>query len=345
MTHAKTEDTPLLRQFFAVKAKYPDTVLLYRVGDFYETYGDDALLASKVLGILLTRRSNGEKGDIPMAGFPHHAIDVYLPKLVRAGYKAAVCDQLEDPALAGRKLVKRGVTEIVTPGIAFSDQLLDCRENNYLAGLTFEKDRCGAAFLDVSTGEFRIAQGSLDYIGTLLSSLAPKELILQRGYEKGVKERFGNFYVTSLDEWAFVYEAAVEKLCRQLEVSSLKGFAVDTLPLGVCSAGALLVYLEQTQHAGLRNICSLGRIDEGKFVWMDKFTFRNLEIFHPASGGSDGVALIDVLDRCASPLGSRLLRSWLAMPSLDLAELRDRFDCVGFLKDNEDTLAGLRDAL
>ena len=345
MTHAKSEDTPLIRQFFSVKAKYPDTVLLYRVGDFYETYGDDAVLASKVLGILLTRRSNGDKGDIPMAGFPHHAIDMYLPKLVRAGYKAAICDQLEDPALAGRKLVKRGVTEIVTPGIAFSDQLLDCRENNYLAGLTFEKDSCGAAFLDVSTGEFRIAQGSLDYIGTLLSSLAPKELILQRGYEKGVKERFGNYYATSLDEWAFVYEAAEEKLCRQLEVSSLKGFAVDSLPLGVCSAGALLVYLEQTQHSGLRNICSLGRIDEGKFVWMDKFTFRNLEIFHPASGAADGVALIDVLDRCASPLGSRLLRSWLAMPSLDLGELRDRHDCVGFLKENEDTLGGLRDAL
>ena len=336
------EDTPLLKQFFAVKAQFPDTVLLYRVGDFYETYGDDALLATKVLGIVLTKRSNGDKDAVPMAGFPHHALDVYLPKLVRAGYKAAICDQLEDPALTGKKLVKRGVTEVVTPGIAFSDDMLIQKENNFLAGLTFEKDRCGAAFLDVSTGSFQIAQGSLDYIGTLLSSFNPKEIVVQHGYEKGVKERFGNYYISTLDEWAFVYEASVENIKKQLCVDSLKGYAIDNFPLGICSAGALLVYLKQTQHTGLKNITSLSRIDEGKFVWMDKFTFRNLEVFHSLSGGEEGVALVDVVDKCSSPMGARLLRQWLAMPVMDIGELNDRYDIVQHFVDNDRDLAELQ---
>ena len=339
------EDTPLLKQFFAVKAQFPDTVLLYRVGDFYETYGDDALLATKVLGIVLTKRSNGDKEAVPMAGFPHHALDVYLPKLVRAGYKAAICDQLEDPALAGKKLVKRGVTEVVTPGIAFSDDMLIQKENNFLAGLTFEKDRCGAAFLDVSTGSFQIAQGSLDYIGTLLSSFNPKEIVVQHGYEKGVKERFGNYYVSTLDEWAFVYEASVENIKKQLCVDSLKGYAIDNFPLGICSAGALLVYLKQTQHTGLKNITSLSRIDEGKFVWMDKFTFRNLEVFHALSGGEEGVALVDVVDRCSSPMGARLLRQWLAMPVMDIRELNDRYDIVQHFVENDGDLAELQKSI
>ncbi len=330
------EDTPLIKQFFEVKAQHPEALLLYRVGDFYESYSDDAVTASRVLGLVLTKKSNGDKGPIPMAGFPHHAIEGYLTKLIRAGFKVAVCDQLEDPKLT-KKLVKRGVTEIVTPGISFGEGMLEQKENNYLCGLTVEKDCCGAAFLDVSTGQFQVAQGTLDYVGTLLGSLKPKELVVQRGYEKGLRERFGDFYTTSIDEWAFVYDAAVERLKRQLQVDSLKGFAIDPYPLGICSAGALLVYLEQTQHVGLKNICSIGRIDEAKFVWMDRFTLRNLEVFQSAAG-ADGVSLVQTLDKCSSPMGARMLRSWLAMPILDLKELNARYDVVQYFLDNPELL-------
>lgn len=344
MKQDKIAETPLMKQYFKVKAEHPEAVLLFRVGDFYETFADDALIASKVLGIVLTKRANGSASSVPLAGFPHHSIDIYLPKLVRAGYKVAVCDQLEDPKLT-KKIVKRGVTELVTPGIAFSDQLLEQKEHNYLAGLTFDNDRCGAAFLDVSTGTFQVAEGTLDYIGTLLSSFAPKELVVPRSCAKGVKERFGDgFYISTLDEWAFVYEASVEKLKNQLRVDSLKGFAIDGFPLGVTSAGALLVYLEQTQHTGLRNICSISRIDEAKFVWMDKFTFRNLEIFSSAAGG-EGVSLVSVIDKCASPMGARLLRSWLAMPVMDLNELNDRYDVVGYFTGHGDGLLKLQEHL
>ena len=333
----------MMKQFFAVKAEHPEALLLFRCGDFYETYGDDALIASKVLGIVLTKRSNAAPDAIPMAGFPYHSLDVYLPRLVRSGYKVAVCDQLEDPKLT-KKIVKRGVTELVTPGIAFNEQLLQQKENNFLAGLTFHKDRCGAAFLDVSTGTFQLAEGSLDYISTLLGTFSPKEILVQRGCDKGVKERFGDsWYISTMDEWAFVYENSVEKLKRQLGVDSLKGFAIDTFPLGITSAGALLFYLEQTQHSGLKNICSISRIDENSFVWMDRFTFRNLEIFS-STAGKDGVALIDVIDKCSSPMGARLLRSYLAMPVMDLNELRDRYDVVEhFTKQQDDlrTLQGL----
>ena len=268
------EDTPLIKQFFEVKAQHPEALLLYRVGDFYETYSDDAVTASRVLGLVQTKKSNGDKGPIPMAGFPHHAIENYLTKLVRAGFKVAICDQLEDPKFA-KKLVKRGVTEIVTPGISFGENMLEIKENNFLCGLAFERDLCGAAFLDVSTGQFQVAQGSLEYIGTLMGSLSPKELVVPRSCEKGVKDRFGNYYVTSLDEWAFVYDAAVEKLKRQLRVDSLKGFAVDTMPLGICAAGALMVYLEQTQHVGLRNISwrfSRPRRAARAFPWCRRWT-------------------------------------------------------------------------
>ena len=334
---AKTaEDTPLIKQYFETKAQHPEALLLYRVGDFYELYSDDAVTAARVLGLVQTKKSNGDKGPIAMAGFPHHAIETYLTKLVRAGYKVAVCDQLEDPKFA-KKLVKRGVTEIVTPGISFGEGMLEQKENNFLCGITIEKDRCGAAFLDVSTGQFQVAQGSLDYIGTLLGSLKPKELVVQRGYEKGLRERFGDIYTTSIDEWAFVYDAAVERLKRQLGVESLKGFAIDPYPLGVCSAGALLVYLEQTQHTGLKNICTIGRIDEAKFVWMDKFTLRNLEVFQSASG-ADGVSLVQTLDKCSSPMGARLLRSYLAMPIMDLKELNERYDIVQYFTEHPDIL-------
>ena len=337
----QAEDTPLLKQYFSIKAQHPEAVLLYRVGDFYETYSDDAVLASKVLGLVLTRRSNGDKGKVEMAGFPHHAIDSYLHKLVQAGYKVAVCDQLEDPALAKTKLVKRGVTEILTPGIAFGESMLDQKEHNYLAGLSFEGHQCGAAFLDVSTGTFQVAQGGTDYIATLLSSLRPKELVVQKDVARAVRERFGDYYITSLDEWAFVYEAAVEKLCTQLQVRSLKGYAVERFPLAVRSAGALLAYLEQTQHAGLRNICSISRIDEEKFVWMDQFTVRNLEIFQSASG-RDGVSLVDTIDRCCSPMGSRLLRQWLAMPIMDIRQLDARYDIVQHFLDKPDILSEIQ---
>lgn len=344
MAKKQAEDTPLLKQYFAVKAQHPEAILLYRVGDFYETYSDDAVLASKVLGLVQTRRSNGDKGTVPMAGFPHHAIEQYLTKLIRSGYKVAVCDQLEDPKLVGgRTLVKRGVTEMVTPGIAFGENMLDGKEHNYLTGLTFSKDQCGAAFLDVSTGTFQVAQGSVEYIGTLIASLSPKEIVVQRGYEKKVKELYGeNLYVSTLDEWAFVYDSAVEKLKRQLKVESLKGYAIDTYPLGICSAGALVVYLEQTQHTGLANICSISRIDGSKFVWMDRFTIRNLEILAASSGG-EGVALVDVIDKCCSPMGSRLLRGWLAMPSVDLKELNSRYDIVSSFTGNREKLTAVQE--
>ena len=341
MAQKKPTETPMMKQYFAFKADYPEAVLLFRCGDFYETYGDDALIASKVLGIVLTKRSSAIPGALPMAGFPFHSLETYLPRLVRAGYKVAVCDQLEDPKFA-KNIVKRGVTELVTPGVAFNEQLLEQKENNFIAGLTFSKDKCGAAFLDVSTGAFQVAEGSLDYIGTLLSSFAPKELLVPRGYEKGVRERYGtHYYISTLEEWAFVYDSSVEKLKRQLKVDSLKGFAIDSFPLGVTSAGALLIYLEQTQHYGLSNICSISRIDEGSFVWMDRFTFRNLEIFS-STAGKEGTSLVEVMDKCSSPMGARMLRTWLSMPVMDLAELADRHSTVQHFFDNQDDLRRLQ---
>ena len=334
----------MMKQYFAFKAEYPEAVLLFRCGDFYETYGDDALTASKVLGIVLTKRSSATPGAMPMAGFPHHSLETYLPKLVRAGYKVAVCDQLEDPKLT-KGIVKRGVTELVTPGVAFNEQLLEQKEHNYIAGLTFFKEKCGAAFLDVSTGTFQVAEGSLDYIGTLLSSFAPKELLVPRGYEKGTRERYGDhYYISTLEEWAFVYDNAVEKIKRKLQVDSLKGFAIDNFPLGITSAGALLVYLEQTQHQDLSNICSISRIDEGSFVWMDRFTFRNLEIF-ASTAGKEGTSLVDVMDKCSSPMGARMLRSWLAMPVMDLQELESRYEVVQQFIDNQDDMQQVQSML
>jgi len=342
-TKEKDSMTPMMKQYFTLKAQCPEAVLLFRCGDFYETYGEDAVTASKVLGIVLTKRSSAMAEPIPMAGVPYHAIDVYLPKLIRAGYKVAICDQLEDPKLA-KGIVKRGISEIITPGVAFGEQMLPQKENNFLAGLYFSSDNtCGAAFLDVSTGTFQVAQGSLDYIGTLLASFDPKEIVLPRGYEKSVRERYGTTaYITSIDEWAFVRDSAEEKLKAQLGVKSLRGFAIDRYPLGISAAGALLVYLEQTQHTGLRNICSISRIDGAKFVWMDKFTFRNLEVFASASG-NEGTSLVDVIDKCSSPMGARLLRSWLAMPVMDLKELEARYDVVQHFSENPEDLLALQE--
>ncbi len=334
----KAEDTPMLKQYFAVKAQHPEAMLLYRVGDFYETYSDDAVTASKVLGLVLTKRSNGDKEPTPMAGFPHHAIEPYLQKLIRAGYKVAICDQLEDPALSKTKLVKRGITEILTPGIAFGDGMLDQKENNFLVGLDFDNNICGAAFLDVSTGTFKVAQGSIEYITTLLGSFKAREIVVKRELRAKTAEKFPDYYVSAIDEWAFVYDAAYDKLCRQLDVKSLKGFGIEAFNVAICSAGALIFYLEQTQHTGLRNICSISRIDEGKFVWMDRFTFRNLEVFS-SSAGKDGVSLVECIDRTLTPMGARLLRSWLAMPIFSLEELDGRYDIVQYFHDNEAVLA------
>ncbi|MDO4736046.1 MAG: DNA mismatch repair protein MutS, partial [Bacteroidia bacterium] len=274
----KIAQTPLMTQYFEFKRQHPEALLLFRVGDFYETFGDDAIIASKVLGIVLTKRANGTAQHVELAGFPHHSIETYLPKLVRAGYKVAVCDQLEDPKLT-KKLVKRGVTELVTPGIAYSDQLLSQKENNFLCSVYFSADRAGIAFLDVSTGTFKISEGTLDYIEVLLANFAPKEVLVQKGYQKGFRDRFGeHYYISTLDEWGFVTEACEDKLKKQFGLSSLKGFGVDKLLMGITAAGAILFYLEQNQNTGIAHLCSISRIDQGSFVWMDRFTFRNLEI-------------------------------------------------------------------
>ena len=333
----QAEDTPLIKQFFEVKAQNPEAVLLYRVGDFYETYSDDAVLASKVLGLVQTRKSNGDKGYVAMAGFPHHALEVYLPKLIRAGYKVAICDQLEDPRLVGRKLVKRGVTEVVTPGVAFGAAMLEGKEHNYLCGLVSDKGGLGAAFLDVSTGTFQVAQGGDEFIANLLSLLCPKEIVCPRADAKAIKEKNPEVYVSTLDEWAFVFDSAQKRLCAQFGVSSLKGFGVEGCPLGVTAAGALLVYLDQTFHSGIGNISSISRIDGNKYVWMDRFTVRNLEVF-----SSEGESLLSVMDHTVSPMGARLLRSYLAMPIMDVAELQRRYEAVDTFVGDGDLLEEAR---
>ncbi len=331
----KIVETPLMKQYFAIKAQHPDALLLFRVGDFYETFSEDAIIASKVLGIVLTRRANGSASFVELAGFPHHSIELYLPKLVRAGYKVAVCDQLEDPKLT-KKIVKRGITELVTPGVAYNDQLLSHKENNYLASVCFYKDQAGIAFLDISTGSFRIASGSLGYIDLLLSGLNPKEVLLQKGFKNGFEEKFGkDYFISTMDEWAFVEQAAKEKLLTHFNVSSLKGFGIENLPLGITAAGAILFYLELTRHDGLSHICSISRIDENDYVWIDKFTFRNLEIFN--SDRDNAASLINIVDKTSSPMGARLLRNWIAFPSKNIEEIDSRLNVVEFLVNKADT--------
>lgn len=344
------EDTPLIRQYYKFKAACPEALLLMRVGDFYETYGEDAVTASKVLGIVQTRKSNGDQGFIELAGFPHHSLQSYMPKLVRAGYKVAVCDQLEDPKFA-KKLVKRGVTEIVTPGVVYSDQVLAVKENNFIASLCFYKDMGGVAFLDVSTGVFKVAEGSLDYLDLLISDFAPKELLVQKGFEKGVRERFttpaSDIYISTMEGWAFVYESAYRKLIRHFRTDSLKGFGVESLKLGVTAAGALLFYLESNRLEDteyipgrtLAQISTISRIDESAFVWLDRFTVRNLELVEPSSPG--GVTLLEVMDKTSSPMGARLLRSWISMPCKDLQEISVRQDTVEALLADRELARGL----
>ena len=333
----------MMQQFNLFKAQHPEALLLFRVGDFYETYGEDAVIASKVLGLVLTKRSNASANSVEMAGFPHHSIESYLSKLVRAGYKVAVCDQLEDPKMT-KKLVKRGITELVTPGIAYSDQLLEQKENNYLAALYFNgSERSGVAFLDISTGSFSIAEGNKDYLEVLLNDMAPKEILLQREYVKGFKEHFGeHWYISQMDEWAFNPIACREKLLKQLNVETLKGFGVEGMVNGITAAGSLLFYLESNFNAGVAHICSLKRIDRESFVWMDSFTFRNLEIFSSAAG-KEGTTLLQVMDKSLSPQGGRLLRSWLAMPLKSQEEIERRQGVVQYFADFEQKREAVRE--
>jgi DNA mismatch repair protein MutS len=310
-SNAKYVETPLMKQYFGIKAKHPDAVLLFRVGDFYETFGDDAIKAAEILGITLTRRANGAASYVELAGFPYHALDTYLPKLVRAGQRVAICEQLEDPKLT-KKIVKRGITELVTPGVSTNDNILENRENNFLASVHFDKKIAGVAFLDISTGEFLTAQGSNEYIDKLLSSFQPKEVLYQRGRSQEFGELFGTKYYTyNLDDWVYTEDAAFDRLTRHFQVKSLKGFGVDNLPVGIISAGAILYYLDLTQHKQVQHINHLSRIEEEHYVWLDRFTIRNLELFNTLYEGAK--SLLQVIDRTISPMGSRLLRRWMAL--------------------------------
>ena len=318
--------TPMMQQFFDLKKKHPDAVLLFRCGDFYETYCEDAVIASRILGITLTKRNNGyNKGD-EMAGFPHHALDTYLPKLIRAGKRVAICDQLEDPKLT-KKLVKRGITELVTPGVALSDNVLSYKENNFLASVHFGRAAFGVSFLDISTGEFLVGEGTPDYVEKLLGNMQPKEVLYERSRKQDFERYFGTRYVTfELDEWAFTEETAHQRLLRHFGVKSLKGFGVAHLHSGVTAAGAILQYLELTQHTQIGHITSLQRIEEEKYVRLDKFTIRSLELIQPMQ--DDGRSLLDVIDRTVSPMGSRLLRRWLVFPLKDCQPIEERLDVV-----------------
>lgn len=322
----KIVETPLMKQYAEMKAKHPDAILLFRVGDFYETFSDDAIEASEILGITLTRRANGAAQYVELAGFPHHALDSYLPKLVRAGKRVAICEQLEDPKLT-KKLVKRGITELVTPGVALNDNVLSGRENNFLAAVHFTKGVCGLALLDISTGEFLATEGAPDYLDKTLAGLAPKELIVQRGFKKRAAEEFAIQPATfELDDWLFTTTAADERLRKQFGTASLKGFGIDRMPAAVVAAGAILHYLDITSHTRTSHITSISRIEEGKYVRMDRFTIRNLELFEPLD--PEGKSLLGVLDRTITPMGARMLRRWLQMPLKDPKAINERLDIV-----------------
>jgi len=319
-------DTPLMQQHRAIKQKYPDAVLLFRVGDFYETFGEDAILASKVLGITLTKRNNGAASSSELAGFPHHALDTYLHKLVKAGYRVAICDQLEDPKTV-KGIVKRGVTEMVTPGIATNDKLLENNSNNFLAAVHFTEKESGIAFLDISTGEFFIAEGNEEYIDKLLQSLQPAEVIFQRSFQKKFKEVFGSrFYTYTMESWIFDEAFANESLLKHFQTHSLKGFGIEDMHQGVVAAGAILYYLKETEHPNLQHITSLQRMERDDFLWMDRFTIRNLELLH--TGVENGNSLLKVLDNTVSPMGARLLRRWMLFPLKNEIKINERLDTV-----------------
>lgn len=327
-------ETPLMKQYYAVKDKHPDAILLFRVGDFYETFSDDAVKAAKILGITLTRRANGAASYVELAGFPHHAIDTYLPKLVRAGQRVAICEQLEDPKLT-KKIVKRGVTELVTPGVSLNDNVLEHRENNYLAAVHIDRKMFGVAFMDISTGEFLTAEGSADYVDKLLNSLSPKEVLYQKGKENLFKDQFGSkFYTYTLDDWVFTNDSAQERLLKQFDTSSLKGFGIEKLEYGIVAAGAILQYLDLTQHNKTKHISRISRIDEDKYVWLDKFTIRNLELFYSLNEGAS--TLVEVIDKTISPLGARLLRRWVALPLKAVKPLNERLNVVEYFMKHPD---------
>ena len=325
---AKIVETPLMKQYFEIKAQNPDAILLFRVGDFYEMYGKDAVVGAEILGIVQTKRANGTGLFVEMAGFPHHALDTYLPKLVRAGKRVAICDQLEDPKMT-KKLVKRGITELVTPGVSINDTVLNHKENNFLAAVHFEKNTCGISFLDISTGEFMTAEGTTDYIDKLLNNFSPKEVLIERNSKKRFEELFGSrFFTFEMDDWIFTADAANERLLKHFETKNLKGFGVQHLKLGIVAAGAILYYLDQTQHTHISHIISLTRIEEERYVRLDKFTVHRLELV--GAMNEDGKSLLDVIDKTISPMGSRMLRRWVLFPLKDIKPIEERQNVVEY---------------
>ncbi len=335
-------ETPLMKQYYNIKTKHPDAILLFRVGDFYETFGEDAIRTSQILGITLTRRANGSASFVELAGFPYHALDTYLPRLVRAGQRVAICEQLEDPKLA-KKIVKRGIIELVTPGVSLNENVLNHKENNFLAAVHIDKKIAGVAFLDISTGEFLTSEGTLEYIDQMLNNFQPKEVLFEKGKKDLFLEYFGpKFYTFKLDDWIFTQEAANDRLLKQFETSSLKGFGVQNLSFGIIASGAILYYLDITQHEQLGHITNLARIEENRYVWLDKFTVKNLELFHSPYEGAR--TLIDVMDRTISPMGGRLLKRWISLPLKDIQPVNERLDIVQYLVENtpvKDEIAGL----
>jgi DNA mismatch repair protein MutS len=332
----EVKETPLMKQYNEIKRKYPDACLLFRVGDFYETFGEDAVRASKILGITLTKRGAGSETETALAGFPHHSINTYLPKLVKAGLRVAICDQLEDPKMT-KTIVKRGVTELVTPGVSMNDEVLHSKTNNFLASIFFGKKSIGISFLDVSTGEFLTAQGTEDYIDKLLQNFNPSEVLIPKNFKNNFKEIFGeeyhNFY---LEDWVYKEDYAFETLTSHFQTTTLKGFGIEELPEGIIASGAILFYLSETQHNKLQHISSIQRIAVDDYVWMDRFTIRNLELYH--SYNPNAVTLLDVIDRTLSPMGGRLLKRWLALPLKDINRIKSRHEVVSYLKDNQTIL-------
>lgn len=322
------KETPLMKQYNSIKVKYPDAILLFRVGDFYETFGEDAVKTAKVLGIVLTKRANGSASHIELAGFPHHSLDSYLPKLVRAGYRVAICDQLEDPKLT-KTIVKRGITELVTPGVSFNDKVLDHQKNNFLASIHLDKDKAGVSFLDISTGEFLVGQGSTTYVERLIQNFKPNEILFEKSNRAAITDLIGDrFYIFGLEDWAFTYDYGYESLVKHFETTSLKGFGIDEQQLAITSCGALLHYLNETKHDKLKHITKVSRLDEEQYVWLDKFTIRNLELF--SSNSDNGKSLIDVIDKTITPMGSRLLKRWLALPLKSTDAINERLEAVDF---------------
>jgi len=328
-------ETPLMKQYNQIKSKHPDAMLLFRVGDFYETFGEDAIKASRILGITLTKRKNGAAAYIELAGFPHHSVDNYLPKLVRAGQRVAICDQLEDPKLT-KSIVKRGVTELVTPGVSYNDQVLDQKKNNFLCAIHVGKKEFGISFLDVSTGEYLLSQGSKEYIEKLIQGFEPKEILFQKGKNKDLQDTLSAYYTFKLDDWIFTEDYSNESLNKHFETKSLKGFGIEPYPEGIIAAGAILHYLSETEHKHLGHITSISRIEEEKYVWLDRFTIRNLELVF--SQHENATTLLDILDRTKTPMGGRLLKRWMVLPLKDEKPIQERLDAVRYLKEHEETL-------